>query len=512
MLQLTFIFLILSSSVSFGLPRLIDFTTDTSYNSKSLFVDGIEYPALSYIQSPVPYDEELTFEQLTEVMAEKKLNTIESVISNLPEYMLNYNYIVMYRSRSLQKASLEAPRIITFTPTARLILSFNGGGSLKGGQAIEVIRFDDQTRRFEFREITFSHSKPPTISEPNPKKCLGCHQSPSRTNIDMRPNWEPYNVWPGAIGSNNGIVTSPLKNDGGVKAVARPHDSVFLEEQVFEKDILDHFLQKVAPNNPRYSSLGILNPKTPTHFTQVIAVLNFQRVVRLMAEETPIWEAQKEIYEMLGRCHYSYDLKEESFSRLLENHRLLTPAGRYISSGAFGEEKISQRITWLFESLGVDTSDWSMDFGTTGRFAFMERFGVPHHTHMAFEAAWRKSFSESELSCQDLAKLAKSKLQQLFKNKPTWTSSSPLQLEISAPKLLKQCSGCHSDGITAPLIPFNDPQKLKVALHSPYKKQSLLEEILERTGDMAEIDNQMPPNRRLHFEEREALRKYLEAL
>jgi hypothetical protein len=341
---------------------------------------------------------------------------------------------------------------------------------------------------------------------------MGCHQSPSRTNVDMRPNWEPYNVWPGAIGSNNGNVASPLLNESTIKAVALPQDVVFLEEQLLEKDILHRFLKEIAPKNPRYSPLGILNPKTTTNFTQVLAILNFQRVIRLMSEETPLFEAQKEVYEMLGKCHYNHEIKNESFSSLLEKHRAAAPPGRYFDQRSFAEERISQRLTWLFESFGVDTSDWSMDFGTAGRFAFMERFGLPHHTHMAYEAAWKKSFPQSDTTCQQLIALAKPKLNDLFTQKPTWTSSTPLQLEISATKLLKQCSSCHSDASIAPLIPFDNPQKLKAMMYLPFKKHTLFNEILERTSDMAEIDTQMPPTRRLTVYERDSLKKYLEAL
>lgn len=496
-------------------PWLATYYSDPGYNNSSPFlVNGFEYPALHYIQQSVPIEDELTYEKLKDLIQSQHLDTIESVIAQLPQYMLNNNYIVMYRSRSLQKATPDSPRIITFTPTARLLLTFNGGiPNHKGANTLEIIQFRDGTRRFEFREITFlSDKKAPQFSEANPKKCLACHQSSTRTNIDMRPNWEPYNVWPGAIGSNNGNLGVPLLEDSSIMATQQPQDEAFLQEQLHEKEITDRFIKIIAPTHPRYSYLGSLNVKTTTNFTQVLSILNFQRVVRLMEEEQALFDSHYELYEMLGKCHYGYNFSSEAFDQLLFYHKNKSELSKYPKAHDASETKFSDRLTWIFEGLGVDTSDWSMDFGTSGRFAFAERFGVPDFTHLAYGSAWFQSHKDSKLSCGQLYKLAETKAKKFPLNSSHKSTSTPITHQKTGSEILKHCSSCHSDGIDAPQIPFDNLPALKKILYKPFKHHRWIDEIIDRTSDMADSEQQMPPQKRMTPLEHKVLRTFLENL
>lgn len=519
-----FIFLALIgvSSMSLALPSYLS-EEEKKDSYFSLIDNGKEYPAFGYIQLPVPLNQEFNFLKLKELIINKKLKTIESVIAELPDYMLNNNYVVMYRSRSLQQATIKSPRIITFTPTARFILSFNdGNNNLKGNSNLEIIQFNDQEARFEFREIVFGNGQQlPTISEANPKKCLGCHQSPYRKNIDMRPNWEPYATWPGVIGSNDGSF-SALEESNNMKYAQQPQDSVFIQEQKNEKQIADEFLNTIAPQNPRYSQLGKLNLKTPVGFTQLLSVLNFQRIIRMISEDSVIFSSHQEILELLGKCHEasveSGDIyngfNSEIFDQILELHKNATDLNKY-PKPYFEQKntKFSDRLTWIFEGLGIDTSDWSMDLGTGGRFAFMERFGVPSHAHVTFAAVWQERYPFSPKRCLDLLAIAKEKLKKFFAAPVKIESPTPIIKSISATQILKHCSTCHTDSLSsAPLIPFDNPQELKKVLYMPLKKTNLMSEILSRTNDMAESGRQMPPDRRLTTSEHNILKQYLEAL
>src|SRR5437879_3129073 len=53
----------------------------------------------------------LTYERLASVIRTKNLTSIEQVLAGLPEGFRD-NYVLMYRSRSLQHASFNSPRVI----------------------------------------------------------------------------------------------------------------------------------------------------------------------------------------------------------------------------------------------------------------------------------------------------------------------------------------------------------------------------------------------------------------
>jgi hypothetical protein len=63
-------------------------------------------------------------------------------------------------------------------------------------RVLETFTFQPDTLSFVLREVTLAQNgQAPLISEPNPERCLGCH------NRDPRPIVETYNFWPGWIGS-----------------------------------------------------------------------------------------------------------------------------------------------------------------------------------------------------------------------------------------------------------------------------------------------------------------------
>jgi hypothetical protein len=124
------------------------------------------------------------------------ITSVEDVLSNLNTDHLR-RYVIMTKSDSLQAASAESPRIITYGRDARFLLAFNGGGNQEGGQTVEVIEFDDTSETYEFRQIAFSTpGAPPSVSQKNPEECAGCHSS------SFRPIWEDYDLWPGAVPDN----------------------------------------------------------------------------------------------------------------------------------------------------------------------------------------------------------------------------------------------------------------------------------------------------------------------
>ncbi len=98
------------------------------------------------------------------------------------------NFILMHGTGSLQKASLENPRVIVFGHG--YFMSFATAPDAK--KAIEIIEFKpDYT--FHFHEIVFTDRVEITKESDT---CKGCHGS------EPLPIWSPYDYWPNVYGSH----------------------------------------------------------------------------------------------------------------------------------------------------------------------------------------------------------------------------------------------------------------------------------------------------------------------
>ncbi len=354
---------------------------------------------------------------------------------------------------------------------------------------------------FEFREIEFDGKNKPKISEANPQKCIQCHQSPQRKNIDMRPNWEPYAIWPGVYGSDDGLVGyTPLKKKmyGSDKEKFRPQDEEFILLQAQEETLLNNFVAGAA-DHPRYSLLGRLNLHAPVELTEHFAILNMFRVFRLMQEQKEIYTNYREMIASVDICQSNKVTQNE----FMEWHKQ-QPIKEYAHYES--ETTISNFLTRLFEPLGIDTSDWSMDFGTRGRMAFRERFGTPSPISGIFNYVLKNQEPEfaENINCAQLKKTYEEKLTRFFTEK----EHLRLQTENAPPKptpenIVARCMKCHESYETfAPGIPFVNPSLLV--------QKGFLEKIEFRTSDMAGFTQQMPPNQRLSPEERDVLLNYLQ--
>ena len=153
---------------------------------------------------------EFAFESLNQVIAAGHVNSVEGLLAALPRDLL-IHYSLVFSSRSLQDASFENPRAVLFGSDAQFILTFNGDPSQHGFDAVETMEFDAHANRFIFREITFSPDEAqPTvkISDPNPARCVACHDRPAR------PIWDVPPAWPGVYGERYGAGLSALELKG----------------------------------------------------------------------------------------------------------------------------------------------------------------------------------------------------------------------------------------------------------------------------------------------------------
>src|SRR3984893_13080082 len=161
------------------------------------------------LAEPAPAGE-FAFDSLSQVIAERHVGSVEELLAVLPED-LRTHYSLVFSSRSLQGASFEHPRAVLFGSNAQLILTFNGDPSQHGFEAVETMEFDAHANRFIFRQITFSLDKTQPaarISDPNPARCVACHDHPSR------PIWDVPPAWPGVYGERYGAGLSAIELRG----------------------------------------------------------------------------------------------------------------------------------------------------------------------------------------------------------------------------------------------------------------------------------------------------------
>ncbi len=442
-------------------------------------------------------------------------------------------YLLSFRSRSLQSSTPQAPRAILFSPAADFMASFNGHSAVRGSRNIEMIRFDHAAEKFEFRELTFDSINRPHLSEPNPQKCLECHQSATRTDVDPRPNWEPYFMWPGFFGMTDGGTLKSEKHltPEELKRLDPALDSVIINEARHEDEWYAYFWNHIASQDGRYAFLDPYVKEIGTQdtrlygthasrdlktvmFTQRIAQVNFRRVARIMTDDTVAFDYLKEAVVGILHCGTRY-FPDEFLSWLHENSSIQKDANLLSLN-------LGDRIKFLFEPFYYDTDDWSMDFKTNARFAFSNRFGTPGRPEHEFS----NSIANKSPAYGSLKGMGcNPDFKQLLKKYENIQTAVELQNrrigfkdrieKIKKAPLINRCVRCHasSNGFDIPQISFDNPVALQKELQlGGYKRGRLFEEILYRIGVHATSDEQMPPQSQPTAQQREDLIKYLKEL
>lgn len=500
----------------------------------SLLILIISIPALSFAQKA---EDNKNFEAFKTLLQTKEAQSVEEFLpawkKSSPEFFKKY--LLGYRSRSLQNSSFRSPRVLMFSRLPlNLVIAFNGSPEHRGFKDLEVMAFNPKTDAFEFYEITEAVLKSGQLPAPNPKKCLECHQSPQRSQlsknkVDPRPNWEPYNRWPGFYESMDTYL-SDYNHDhfrGKVEELRNNSEDARLADEIpLEPLRHQEFYRDILPRHPRYVYLdpiehdryndrirngGSLN----VEFTKHLSISNFFRVHRLMTEETEVFDFVKWALALRYKC------QEDIVPKDVRRHI----TGEETSQWTYQRTTFTQAVDILFTYFGVDTEDWSMDFKTNGRFSFnggKDRFASPGESwDESRPAAEKYILSRPEiknLNCMELKEKASATTGsiaaiQAFKARQT-AQASPRAPE---PPLIQRCSACHASNPSPngdiPPIPFERPSELAKALKATgYKRGTLINEIRWRLSDHATIDEQMPPSKPSRPTQRQELLRYLEKL
>ncbi len=509
-----------------------------------------------------------SFDKMKSLIETEGLSNIESTLEATKKYYPEFfdNYILMYHSRSLQGSSFDAPRALLFDRSGHFVFSFNGKASQRGYDKIEVMQFREQENRFEFREITFTEGGRPQFSEPNPAKCMVCHQDSNRKNTDPRPNWEPYNIWPGAFGSNSGRM-DPVSRYNRSEPQFKTADPLIFENMEVENDKAKDFFSQIQPKHPRYRFLNAekFDSHMTVDFTQMIANLNARRVIRIVQNEWADYYkfiepafvgvimcgefmVKPEIYEWMKNnwpfpeiANGKVYLERPPIKSVIEIRRALVDrssgqmsdlspreidelanrmyARQFEMRKNYMSVTVSQGLHHLFEPFGISTKDWSTDFMTDGRLAFRERFGTPSNTQDTFRAAFRKVSQNKyeKYICSELGVLAEKGVEDLMKSDLfKKLQEEKLQRELGAnASILQRCVKCHtSNDSYIPYIAFDDPEQLKNQLgqRSMYSSRILIDEVRYRLGSYAKNEERMPLGPPVSQKQRDDVVNYLESL
>jgi hypothetical protein len=318
-----------------------------------------------------------TFEDLKNLIADPKANikSIDDLVACLPD-PFRKNYILMFKSQSIQFASYQKPRAILFGPDASLMLAFSGEPNKQNYNSLEVTQFREDKARFDFKEIKFSDQGVAKVNE-SPTSCVQCHRA------DPRPNWDAYNHWRGAYFGRDSQIPSDSEESKNYEAFLNGPKKEgrykWLEEQSYA-------------GSARYGYEGHTT-EMPRTLDNDLTYMNMKRVSRKMTE-SPAFEFYKyaifaaslscskpedfiptdllaaqfhrglDTYEDETKDWMDYDLEQRQ-SEAPNNDHGIPPV--IFERGYNGHSEPIQNIhtigfwRFLMENRGIKTNDWTMN-------------------------------------------------------------------------------------------------------------------------------------------------------
>jgi hypothetical protein len=388
---------------------------------------------------------------------------VEAFIGALP-MPIRSNPVFVYRSRSLQGASLDSPRVILgdakkYDPTygSDTVYAFNGDPTHAGFDRIEAMEFDPASARFKFFEISFDGppgQERPVRSTDNPSQCMGCHRGP-----DPRPNWESYDFWTGMYGSTDdrlqAVELEPFKTFLTARSSRPRYKALGLDE-----------LKKILS----YTNHGGRLPGEPNiTMTYKLSRANLKRVARLITE-TPNYQAYKFVIAgLLNQAAAGHDLIADfvpgNLRGLADYYSPDDIAGaQEIPASTGAEYSIPPTLLFrsIFESRGIDVSSWFMNFKSGSTNTFLN--GVAWQEELLFElqtrdpelAQYRYLGSDIQLDEVRLADASRAAFDKLLKKSDVRNLTTfATDVEVTERIWRGACATCHS-GRTSDIAPQMD--------------------------------------------------------
>jgi hypothetical protein len=473
---------------------------------------------------------------------EGRIGSVEQYIAALPAEWRE-NYVLVHRSRSLQGGSYSSPRAILFGRNAEFVASFNGDPAQRGYSAVETMEFDSRSNQFLFREIQFppvasgsGASATVTISEPNPARCIACHDRPARPIWDLPPSW------PGVYGERYRAGLSAEEAAGMREFLgAQPAHSRY--RYLLGAEAWAGRERYVRDQHAAYN--GSIAEPPNERLSVLLANLNTRRILFDMAARP---QFQANAYLLLAAAGSSCGSlaqfrpgasasDDEDFARFAaaareaDKRQAAAKAVRRTADAArygLAAQNDLTRLRYVVErELGLSTEHWtlalergtydmSLPEGSISLEQALFQWLAPGDPTLRHVAAYR-TFDAKDAYCEHLRNASRRALEGWNAQHPLAVPAAEAARDVSAvaastkPALLDRCILCHT-GEVAPRLPFADPLALgPQLLTGDYPRGRLLDEILYRLSPKAGADS-MPRGLTLDAAERRSLEQYFLAL
>ncbi len=499
-----------------------------------LWLPGL-MPSIGIAASP-----EFDFQALQLLIERDRIGSIEAVLAALPADLRSH-YVLVFSSRSSQKASFRYPRAILYGAGAHFMLSFNGDPAEHGYQTLETAEYDARQARFHFREIRFANS--PTnaseiqFSEVDPVRCQRCHGAPPR------PVWDTSPLWPGAYGERYRSNLTGTER-AGMRQFLNQQPTHPRYRELVDAERFDHRGTFAPDAKDEYA--GDRREPPNAEFSELLARMNMQMIARQLRDQTKFAAYQ---YALLGaadgkcgalteflpasqRAWAQPALRQflkatESADALQEESKRLravpgAPGIRMFGAGGAPSSSLDA-VRFLAETaLGIATRDWTLalekgtyDFSVPGgantALANALRAEVAQDDARIGELQSTREHSADDRYCVYLRERSRDALAALPADDPQRFAAGLGPDDDSAPapeSMLQHCASCHGEG-AAPPLPFDRPQLLAPMLHLRTAAHGdLLGEILFRLSPDSGAAR-MPRDVNLAPAQREALSRYL---
>lgn len=472
--------------------------------------------------------------------------SVEDFLSLLP-INLRTNYTLIHRSRSLQEASAENPRVLLFSSKG-LVMSFNGDSKQRNYDKIEVLAPSDDGSQISMKEIDFSKGRP--VVHHDPVSCTNCHRT------DARPIWDSYAFWPGVFGSQDDnllLNTEERKKiqDWLVSKELHPRYQKLVtpvyvgeKEKEFYSFAFSHFPYFSADASAfrllgsKIKELGyafeLLRPNL--RLTEILAQVQGQKLAHRILKSKNLANFSHLVSALIqGRC-YSYpqsfnDLAETGYLERLKldmNFRIardgleMVTSNRARGSGypyndkMFLENKQSVinenvRLQLISEALLISKDQLSLALEeNSAQFAYsdsglLDRIrkdpAIKKFTKEKLNAFNFFNCEETHAYVTELQKLNLKdiSIEDIYpKTSKVQTSQNPFV----------SCMNCHSPGgQVGPYIPFESLDTMRIMLREP-DKNAFAQQVLKRV--FSYDDSRMPRVQILDQAAKEAIRKFIE--
>jgi hypothetical protein len=440
-----------------------------------------------------------TIEEVETFIQTKKITSVEAFLRALDQSQKSH-YVLMYNSKSLQGSSFQRPRVIMFSPTAEILFSFNGDVSQKNGNTIEMILFDRNKSSFRAHEIEFSGKN--AVVKKDPQICMACH------GTDLRPNWNHYNFWEGAYGSNDAMLTKVELRE------MQKFQDTFKSHPRYQHlgDVPGRFDVMGSPNNLRMKNLDIFT------LTKEIFNLNFLRMKRILKANPEYDRIKYPFLSLFGMCDpevYEDLLPEGYFNKIHPGFKPMNVKYDYER-----EKENDLKREQLLNAIGIDTTFLSTEFGNTSPpephgFVFESKFTTPGGYQFEFTHVLSNddddlknlstpmepipdSHQRDMLDCGKIRTLSEKVIGlKLNPIKPT--------LDLGKQVMERTCLKCHSTPALAGFA-FTESELSRELKARP----ELIETFRYRLNPATDESDRMPLNMQITPEERRAVQAYIE--